>query len=126
MPVFVNNVEITDDQVHSEMQYHPSPTVEDARKEASMDDKLLTIDQLAALDEEKEELIIEALLDDDICQRYYDQNTDRFVDKKSGEALPYKMVKGHIKNYIEDKGHMSVFNAYVDRLMDKANIVELV
>ncbi len=147
MPVFVNNVEITDDQVHLEMQHHPSPSVEDARQEASraliirrllleeaMDDKLINIDELATLDEEKEELLIEALLadiiqvpmaDDEICQRYYDQNTQRFVDKTTGKPIPYNMVKDHIKNYIEDKGHMSAFNAYIDKLMDKANIVGL-
>lgn len=147
MPVFVNNIEITDDQVHSEMQHHPASSVEDARQEASRaliirrllleaatDDKLVSINQLASLDEEKEELLIETLLDgviqvptadDDICQRYYDQNTQRFVDKETKKPIPYNMVKGHIKNYIEDKGHMSAFNAYIDSLMDKANIVGL-
>ncbi|MDG1996085.1 MAG: hypothetical protein P8J14_06315, partial [Emcibacteraceae bacterium] len=35
MPVFVNKIEISDDEVHNEMQNHPAPTMDEARKEAS-------------------------------------------------------------------------------------------
>ncbi|MDA0708086.1 MAG: peptidylprolyl isomerase, partial [Proteobacteria bacterium] len=59
------------------------------------------------------------------CRRYYDQHLNRFVDKKTGKTLPFNLVQDHIKNYLDDKGHQAAFNAYIDRLMDKANIVGL-
>ena len=145
MPVFIDKFEITDDEVHQEMQHHPAPSVEDARREASRaliirrlllqaaaDRDLIKADQIDALDEKKEEALIETLLeqviklpsaDDVTCKRYFEHNVDRFKDKKSGETLPYPMVKAHIKAYLEDKGHQAAFNAYVDSLMDKVNIV---
>ncbi len=148
MPVFVNNVEITDDDVHVEMQHHPAPTVEEARRQASraliirrllleaaVAQGLTALDQLEHIDEEKEELVIEALIDKvirvptadrDICRRYYDQNPERFIDKSSKRTLPFEMVENHIKNYIEDKGHMSALNTYIDTLMDTANIIGFV
>lgn len=147
MPVFVNKLEISDDEVHSEMQHHPAPSVEEARGEASRaliikrllleaaaEAEIIKMDELREIDAEKEELIIETLLDqvitvpkadEETCLRYYDQNAGRFIDKKSGDPLPFKMVQSHIKLYLEDKGHMSAFNAYVDSLMDKAQIVGL-
>ncbi|MBT5187683.1 MAG: hypothetical protein HOH19_05610 [Kordiimonadaceae bacterium] len=145
MPVIVNNTEITDDQVHLEMQHHPAPTVEDAKQEAARaliirqllleaaaNQDIITEEVIQEIDNEKEEIIIETLLDevinvptadDETCQRYYDQHTSKFVDKKTGAKLPYSMVQNHIKTYLEDKGHMSAFNAYIDDLMDKAQIV---
>jgi len=145
MPVFIDKFEITDDQVHNEMQHHPAPTVEDARREASRaliirrlllqaaaDRDLIAFEKLETLDEASQELLIEVLLDDVIklpsaddktTRRYYDQHSDRFKDKTSGEALPYTMVRAHIKTYLEDKGHQAAFSAYVDSLMDKVNIV---
>ena len=89
-------------------------------------------DVIQEIDDEKEESIIETLLDevihvptadDETCERYYDQHSAKFLDKKTGAKLPYTMVQNHIKTYLEDKGHMSAFNAYVDDLMDKAQIV---
>ena len=147
MPVFVETYEITDDQVHAEMQHHPAASLEDARREAARalvikhlllkaaaDRELITETKLSRLEEDQEEEIIENLLaeviqlpeaDDKTCKRYYDQHQDRFIDKTTGEALPYPMVKAHIKNYLEDKGHMAAFNAFVDSLMDQSNIVGL-
>lgn len=145
MPVFVDKYEITDEEVHQEMQHHPAPSIEDARREASRaliirrlllqasaDCDLIEADQIDALDDQKEEALVETLLDqiikiptaDDVtCKRYFEQNIDRFKDKSSGDTLPYPMVKAHIKTYLEDKGHQAAFNAYVDSLMDKVNIV---
>lgn len=147
MPIFIDKFEISDDDVHKEMQHHPAPTLEEARREASraltiktlllqaaVDHDLATADELKNLDESKEELLIERLLekviilpsaDDKTCQRYYDQHQDRFKDKTTGAPLPYVLVKAHIKSYLEDKGHQAAFNAFIDSLMDKVNIVGL-
>lgn len=146
MPIFVNNTEITEDAVHREMQHHPAPSMEEARGEASraliirrllleaaVSNEIITEERLFSIDEEHEELIIEALLeqvidvpsaDEETCLRYYDQHLDRFVDKTTDQTLAFSIVKNHIKSYLEDKGHMAAFNAYVDTLMDKAQIVD--
>lgn len=145
MPVFIDRYEISDDEVHQEMKHHPAPTIEDARRDASRaliirrlllqaaaDRELIKADQIGPLDDEAEEALIETLLeqvikipsaDDTTCKRYFEQNVSRFKDKSDGETLPYHMVKAHIKTYLEDKGHQAAFNAYVDSLMDKVNIV---
>ena len=147
MPVFVNKLKITDDEVHNEMHHHPAPSVDEARKQASRaliirrllleaasQKDLVTFEELTTLDKSREESVIELLIadvirvptaDDATCKRYYEQHLDRFADKRTGEILPYTLVRSHIKVYLEDKGHMSAFNAYIDDLMDKANIVEL-
>lgn len=147
MPVFVDKHEISDHEVHEEMQHHPAPSVDEARREASRaliirhlllkaatERDLATAEQVAELDESGEELLIEQLLDqviqlpeadDKTCLRYYEKNKTRFKDKTSGKQLPYPMVKAHIKTFLEDKGHMAAFNAFVDSLMDQSNIVGL-
>ena len=35
MPIIVNKAEITDDEVHAEMQYHTAGSVEEARHKAA-------------------------------------------------------------------------------------------
>ncbi len=148
MPVFVNKLEISDDEVHNEMRHHPAPSVDEARKQASRaliirrllleaacQKDLVTYGKLTMLDKAREESVIEQLIEDVIsvptaddatCKRYYEQHLDRFADKRTGETLPFNLVRNHIKVYLEDKGHMSALNAYIDDLMDKANIVGLV
>ncbi|MBT6035456.1 MAG: hypothetical protein HOJ34_02105 [Kordiimonadaceae bacterium] len=147
MPVFVNNVEISDDDVHTEMQHHQAATMEEARGdaaralvvkhlllEAAVDQEFTSAEKLEGLDNESEERIIEGLIDsiikvpdadDETCQRHYDKFQQSFVDQKTGELLPYDMVKNHIKTYLEDMGHMAALRAYIDSLMDKAQIVGL-
>jgi len=148
MPVFVNKLEISDDEVHNEMHHHPAPSVEEARKQASRaliirrllleaasQKDLVTFDELTTLDKSREESVIERLIEDVIsvptaddatCKRYYDQHLGRFEDKNTRDTLPFTLVHNHIKVYLEDKGHMSALNAYIDDLMDKANIVGLI
>jgi Zn-finger domain-containing protein len=145
MPVFVNKIEISDNEIHKEMQFHPAPDLAEARKEASraliirqllldavVDFKLLKLDDLDNMDDATEESAIEALLEEIIhvpsadsktCQRYYENHLERFIDKKTNETLPFNMVQNYIENYLNDKGHQAALNAYIDSLMDKANIV---
>lgn len=147
MPVFVNKVEISDNEIHEEMQFHPAPNIAEARKEASraliirqllldeaVEHKLLKFEDLQALDDKTEENAIEALLeeiisvpsaDKETCKRYYDNHLERFMDKKTDQILPFNMVQNYIENYLNDKGHQAALNAYIDSLMDRANIVGL-
>ncbi|MCC3861864.1 hypothetical protein [Pseudemcibacter aquimaris] len=145
MPVFVNNYEITDDQVHSEMKNHPAASLNEARGEAAraliirkllldeaVEREIISKDELEELDNEKEENVIETLLEDVIqlpdadeivCRRYYEMHQSRFKDHKTGDVLPFNMVREHIRVFIEDKSHQAAFTAYMDSLMDKAKIV---
>ena len=138
-------MEITDDQVHKEMSHHQAETIDEARRKASraliirhllidaaIERKMINPDAVNALAKEQEEMIIEQLLEDVIqlpeadeatCERYYNRNLQRFEDHTTGDVLPFHMVKEHIRTFLEDKGYQSAFSAYMDSLMDKANIV---
>lgn len=147
MPVFVNNVEITDDQVHAEMEHHPAPDMETARLEAAralvvkhllLEDavrrEIITVLEFDSLSEERIEEVIGQLLDqiittpeadDETCQRYYDQHQDHFRDQKTDDLLAYDLVKPHIVQYLDDKAYHAAFHAYLDGLMSQAEIVGL-
>lgn len=147
MPVFVNKTEISDTKIHEEMQFHPAPNLAEARKEASraliirqlllesaIEYKFLKFDDLQTMDDATEESAIEALLEEIIhvpsadkktCKRYYENHLERFIDKKTNKTLPFNMVQNYIENYLNDRGHQAALNAYIDSLMDKANIVGL-
>jgi len=144
MPVFVNNYEIPDDVIHSEMQYHPAESIEEARKEAAFaliikklllnaasEHKLISADELSNIEADHEEAIDTLLsskikvpeADEETCLRYYKQHIEKFKDAKTNQTLPFDFVKKHIECYLEDKGHQAAFSAYVDTLMDAAVIV---
>ena len=147
MPVFVNNREITDDQVHGEMINHPAADLDAARLEAAralvvryllLEDAavrdLISAKDIDTLGEEQAEAAIQQLLDsiittpdpdEDTCSRYYEQHKDRFMDQKTDKILPYELVKPHIEQYLEDKAYHAAFHAYLDGLMAKAEIVGL-
>jgi len=147
MPVFVNNDEISDDQIHGEMKYHPSESLNEARLQAAraltirkllldqaVENEILSPADLEDLSEEKAETIIETLLAQDIiipeadaqtCERYYVSHIKRFMDQKSEKPLPFPMVEAHIRQYLEDKAYHAAFSTYVDSLMDRAKIIGL-
>ena len=147
MPVFVNKHEITDDQVHAEMEHHPAPDLDTARLEAAralvvrhllLEDavrrEITTSDAVQDMSDEEAEDVIKQLLDsiittpdpdDETCARFYDQHQQNFVDKKTEKVLPYELVKPHIVQYLEDKAYHAAFHAYLDTLMSEAEIVGL-
>lgn len=144
MPVFVNNYEIADEEIHLEMQHHPANSIEEARKEAAFsliiktlllnaakEQKLICADELSNTEADHEE-VIEKLLsnkikvpeaDEETCKRYYKQHIERFKDTKTSQTLPFNLVRKHIECYLEDKGHQAAFSAYVDTLMGAAVII---
>lgn len=147
MPVFVNKWEITDDEVHAEMINHPAPDVDIARLEAAralvvrrllLEDAaergLVTTAEIETPREQQVEETISQLLDrvittpdadETTCRRYYHQHKKSFVDKTTDRLLPYRLVKPHIMQYLEDKAFHGAFNAYLDILMANAKIVGL-
>lgn len=143
MPVFVNKIEITDDEVHKEMHYHPAATLETARHKAA---EALVVKQLLlqeavkkklldCLDEstcETQESAIDALLKQEVCvptadeiscSRYYQQNQERFKDQKTGKLLPLESVKNYIRDYLHTRSLQTSISQYIKVLSRKARIV---
>jgi len=147
MPVFVNKREISDDEVHREMVNHPAPDVDAARLEAaralvvrrllledSVAREVISAQEIDSMDDAQAEEVIVKLLDRVIttpeadeatCRRYYDHHSKSFVDKKTDRLLPYELVRPHIMQYLEDRAFHAAFNAYLDTLMARAEIVGL-
>lgn len=142
MPIIVNNVEITDDEVHAEMQYHPAASVEAARHKAA---QALVIRQLllqAAKDrkmledprqtdskeaEETIDLLIQKEVsvpqaDEKSCKRYYEQNMERFVDKRTHQLLPFDSVFSYIRDYLHARSLQTGISQYIKLLAGRARI----
>ena len=142
MPIIVNNIEITDDEVHAEMQYHPAASVEAARHKAAQalvirqlllqaakDKKLL--DDLKNTDNKKAEESIDVLIqqevvvpeaDEQSCKRYYEQNMERFIDKRSHQLLPFESVFSYIRDYLHARSLQTGINQYIKLLAGRARI----
>ncbi len=143
MPIFVGKIEITDDEVHTEMHHHPAGTLDAARHKAA---EALVVKQLLLqeavklklldnLDEstfEAQESAIDALLKQEVsvptadevsCSRYYQQNLERFKDKKTGELLPLKSVKTFIRDYLHIRSMQTSISQYIKVLSRKARII---
>lgn len=142
MPIIVNKIEITDDDVHAEMQYHPAPDVDKARHKAAealvirqlllqeaKDKKLLDSAEGCSLD--VAESAIDNLLqqevsvptaDEESCKRYWQQNEERFVDQKTGKLLPFASVSNHIHNYLHARSLQTGISQYIKVLAGKARI----
>ncbi|MCC7260875.1 MAG: hypothetical protein IT567_07565 [Alphaproteobacteria bacterium] len=139
MPIFVNDVEITDDAVHREMQYHPASHVEEAQHKAA---QALVVQELLRQAARKagllqddtptaEDTAIDLLLQQEIslpdadsesCHRYYMQNQVRFTDKKTGEILPFSLVESRICDYMRARSLRTGISQYIRVLAGQARI----
>jgi peptidyl-prolyl cis-trans isomerase C len=106
MPITVNGTEIPDAAVDQEIQYHPAPTLDDARHSAAraLVVRQLLLDEARALgldgasatgDETPEDAAIRTLLDAEVripdadeatCRRYYENNMAKFRSPDLFEA----------------------------------------
>ncbi len=143
MPIMVNDVEITDDDVHAEMQYHPAASVEAARHKAA---QTLVIRQLLLqaaqdnnllgdaqqVDSREVERSIDLLIrqevsvpqaDEESCKRYYKQNMERFVDKRTHQLLPFDSLYSYIRDYLQARSLQTGISQYIKLLAGKARIV---
>jgi len=141
MPIYVNAVEIDDDAVFKEMQFHPAPTREEARDEAA---KALVIQELLR-QQAVEKGILEDTADMDTvekaalklmetqvttpeadsvaCRRYYDQNIERFrVAEGSKMPLPFDKVEHRIRDYLHTRSIRHGIQSYLLDLAGKAKI----
>ena len=141
MPLYVNKVEITDDAVFNEMQFHPAPNQEAARDEAA---KALLIRELlrqeavekgilaetadAAVVDESLTVLLEKEVatpasDDKACRRYYDQNIERFHTSETNKMpQPFDNVKGRISEYLHTRSMRHGIQSYILDLASKSRI----
>ena len=137
MPIMVNNIEITDDEVHSEMQYHPAESLDAARHKAA---QALVIRQLLMQeaieqnlhdDTQEIEESIDRLIqkqvsvpqaDEATCRRYYEQNKQRFIDKVTKKQLPFASVSTHIQTYLQARSLKTGISQYIKLLAGRAKI----
>ncbi len=141
MPLYVNNAEITDDEVFTEMQFHPAKTREEARDEAA---KALLIRELLrqeavtkelvsdSADEEETEAAILKLVEAEVstpeatteaCRRYYDHNIDRFaLSENSPLPQAFENVEPRIKDYLHTRSVRHGIQSYILDLAGRAKI----
>ncbi len=137
----MGDVEISDDEVHAEMQYHPAPSMEQARSQAAL---ALVVRQLLLQQAKKQGLIsgdnltvqqeseaVDKLLaqevkvphaDDSSCLRYYEQNKTKFVDSKTGEIMSFDMAKPYIRDYLHMQSMQMGISQYIKLLARKYKV----
>ena len=136
MPVFVNEFEITDDEVFSEMQHHPAedmPKARDAAAQALVIRRLLINEsiKLGMLKEpitpKKEETAIVKLLDKsvtspppgkDVCETYFNNNRKKFPKENKFEDEHKK-----IQHYLVEQSFRQGFRSFILRLANKNKII---
>jgi len=142
MPFYVNNTEITDEQVFAEMQYHPASSMEEAQEKAA---QALAIRELllqeaarlgiaapdmAATQEVQEDFLISRLLEQEVvtpepdelsCQRYYEQNRKTFRDTEGNPVL-FEYVQPTIAAYLKEASWQTAVKQYLKILAGKALI----
>lgn len=142
MPVFVNKVEITDDEVFAEMQYHPAENVAEAQYQAAL---ALTIRELLCQEASRlgitppveqddtelaREYLVNSLLEQEItvptpteeeCERYYQRNPSIFRDQ-GGNVAPFAAVRESIAEYLQEASEQQAMKHYVKILAGQASI----
>lgn len=143
MSIFVNKVEISEAEVGQEMQYHPAPNQQRAWVLAaqSLVVRQLLLQQAAnnglypdanvSLTGEREEKIIDQLLQQDVvvpeadeatCRRFYDNHPDSFLDDDSGQRLAFEQAQNHIRDYLHTKAMRIAVAEYIKALSYSAEI----
>jgi hypothetical protein len=142
MSILVNKIEISDEEIGREMQYHPAKTQETAWRLAA---QALVIRQLflqqaaesglydadPATSKDREEEVIDQLLDQDVtvpeadettCRRFYDNHPESFMDKKSGERQSFTLAQDQIRDYLHTKAMRIAVAEYIKALSHNAVI----
>ena len=144
MPVMINGVEISDDAVFNEMQYHPAESAEDAKMAAAQS---LVIQELLRQEAGKQgylsddagledtdavEAAVMQLIEAEVtcpeadiqtCRHYYDVNLERFraVDQPD-RVVSFESVADKIRDYLHTQSVREGVRAYVLDLSAKARI----
>ena len=150
MSVYVNRVEISEEEIGREMQYHPAPSRERAWQLAAQalvvrqlflqqaaEDGLYAADEDDGTPGPAEEEAIDRLLNHNIsipdadeatCRRFYDMQSDSFIDKDSGRRLEFEQAHAQIRGYLHTKAMRAAIAEYIRALSLGAKIkgIELV
>ncbi len=142
MPLYVNDTEITDEQVFAEMQYHPASSLPQAQEKAS---QALAIREIllqeavrlaitepdgSATQDIREDFLISRLLEQQVvtpepdeasCQRYYEQNRKKFRDTEGNPVL-FEYVRPAIAAYLKEASWQMAVKQYLKLLIGKARI----
>lgn len=141
MPIFINETEIEDDAIFSEMQYHRADNMELARDAAS---QALVVRELLKQEAVRQKLdgigedadAVDAALmqlvekevsvpsaSAEFCRTYYEQNKEKFRTSDASSAiLPFEMVEEKISNYLQTRSVREGIRAYVLSLARNAHI----
>ena len=143
MSILVNKIEISDEEIGREMQYHPAQTQEAAWHSAaqSLVIRQLLLQQAAEIglyqdadpdaSKDKEEQLIDELLeqevtvpeaDEETCQRFYDNHPDSFKDKNDGERQSFALAQAQIRDYLHTKAMRIAVAEYIKALSHNAVI----
>lgn len=136
MPIKINSVIITDEQVHEEMQYHTAAHVGEAMFQAA---QALTIRELLrqaaniSLEDMNtplgEQKVYQHLLtvlplpepDTKTCENYYHQQVNKFVSP-TGETIAFEDVRESIADYLRDHAWQVSVKQYVQQLIGEADL----
>lgn len=142
MPLFVNQTEITDEQVFAEMQYHPAASAAEAQEKAAQALAIrelllqeaarlgITAPDASATQEVQEDYLISRLLEQEVltpepdeasCQRYYEQNRKTFCDAEGNPVL-FEHVQPTIAAYLKEASWQTAVKQYLRILVGKARI----
>lgn len=142
MPLYVNDTEITDEQVFAEMQYHPASSLSKAQEKAAQALAIrelllqeaarleITAPDATATQEIREDFLISRLLEQEVitpepdktsCQRYYEQNRKAFRDT-DGNTVLFEYVQPTIAAYLKETSWQIAVNQYLKVLIGKARI----
>jgi hypothetical protein len=143
MSILVNKIEISDEEIGREMQYHPAKTQETAWHSAaqSLVIRQLLLQQAAEIglyqdpdpdtSKDKEEQLIDQLLEQEVtvpeadeatCQRFYDSHPDSFKDKNTGERQSFSLAQSQIRDYLHTKAMRIAVAEYIKALSHNAVI----
>lgn len=142
MPFYINDTEITDEQVFAEMQYHPAPSLPEAQKKAAeaLAVRALLLQEAARLgitapeglatQETVEDFVISRLLEQEVitpdpeeaaCRHYYEQNLKTFRDAEGNPVL-FTYVHTAIAAYLKEASWQMAIKQYLKMLAGKARI----
>jgi len=143
MAILVNKVQITDEEIGREMQYHPAPSQEQAWHMAaqSLVIRQLLLQQAASnglcgdigivAPPEHEEELIDQLLEHDVsvpdadeatCQRFYDNHPDSFKADNASERVTFEHAHPNIRDYLHTKAMRIAVAEYIKALSYSAEI----
>ena len=140
MTIRVNDVEITDEAVFAEMQYHPSENRleatdaaakallvkeilrQEAIKQGLLDTKADEVEQEGAILKLVEDNVTTPQADNDVFLRYYESNIERFKAQDTGDILPFEMVVDKIRDYLQVRSVREGLRSYVLKLAENMTI----